>query len=86
MSRIYSNAWKVQIFLGTIEDDVEVGFDYIRREYEFVKLGASPLRYNSYLDHAQPNEKKALGDILTRPWFRRRWVLQVILHQMIWPS
>jgi hypothetical protein len=83
MSRIYSMARKVQIFLGPDTEMSELGFAYIKRERKHIDSGHSPLLHNSYEHFANSKEKKGLEEILSREWFSRRWVLQEVHYARV---
>ncbi len=78
MSKIYSMACIVEIYLGPGNKMTERGFSYVEREYKLLRTGNTPLAFNSYTLHARPDEREGLDEILSRPWFRRRWVLQEV--------
>jgi hypothetical protein len=78
MSKIYSSANKVQIDLGEGDENTRKALAYVVREYECLDTGLSPLIHFPYTDHAPKTIQRSIKEILSRPWFRRRWVLQEV--------
>lgn len=77
MSRIYSSANKVQIYLGHGDMNTKKALAWANREYGYLESG-TPLLHFPYTDMAPPNVVAGLEGILSRSWFTRLWVLQEV--------
>lgn len=82
MPHIYSNAWNVIVWLGEEEDyanELDLAVALIP---ELLNMD----RIDSFLENAiTPSEAssdawRAFGNILQRPWFSRRWVIQELAY------
>ncbi|KAL1599606.1 hypothetical protein SLS60_007409 [Paraconiothyrium brasiliense] len=71
MSRIYTRAAKVCIWLGQQDDESEVAFRFIKEEITHLKDFDS---ISSDKDYS--NKWQALMVLMQREWFSRRWVVQ----------
>ncbi|KAF2117042.1 heterokaryon incompatibility protein-domain-containing protein [Lophiotrema nucula] len=73
MHNIYANAKQVRVWLGKASEDSSTAFRFIKEEVlQFVKfetLFASP---------GATEKWQALLEVMQRPWFSRRWVVQEI--------
>ncbi|GAW17406.1 hypothetical protein ANO14919_068630 [Xylariales sp. No.14919] len=73
MSRIYTRAKKVCVWLGTDDDDSNTAIKFIKEEVLELKnfdTICSDKRYT--------NKWRALMMLMQRPWFSRRWMIQEI--------
>ena len=80
MGDVFAFARKVRLWLGdaTEEEDVELAFGFLR-SVVCVKRHFKPYETDSMDETWWENNKRgvfALDKLLSRPWFRRRWVLQ----------
>ncbi|KAJ9145309.1 HET-domain-containing protein [Pleurostoma richardsiae] len=81
MPQIYSNAWSVVIWLGEEPQNSEterLAMDFIPRMLNLTLLDA--LLENEGEDGQILRSWIAFADLLKRPWFRRRWVIQEIAY------
>lgn len=76
MKQIYSMASSVYIWLGRESDNSRLAMDFLANE------GAKPLKQQ--LDDYRPiwgrQEGKAIRDLCQRPYWRRMWIIQEIIH------
>ncbi|KAF2139255.1 uncharacterized protein K452DRAFT_337388 [Aplosporella prunicola CBS 121167] len=85
MSKIYSAAWRVLVYLGEAPyptwklfnhlNDIQSALDHSRRDKEGYFKFAS---FDSQDDDKQEEYTLSTRDLLSRPWFSRTWVLQEI--------
>lgn len=73
MSRIYTRAEKVCIWLGTDSDESKLAFDFIREEITQLRNFDAISSDKKYSD-----KWRALMMLMQREWFSRRWVVQEI--------
>ncbi|KAI1184018.1 hypothetical protein F5B17DRAFT_447615 [Nemania serpens] len=73
MSRIYTRADKVCVWLGTADDDTDVGIDFIKKEVLELKNFDTVCSDKKYA-----TKWRALMMLMQRPWFSRRWMIQEI--------
>ena len=72
MGRIYASASRVLVYLGEHSNNSVVAMNYLRR-----RAVAGPYATKRPRD-LSPGERKALLDLLARPWFNRVWVIQEV--------
>ncbi|KAH8716769.1 heterokaryon incompatibility protein-domain-containing protein [Phaeosphaeriaceae sp. PMI808] len=73
MSRIYTRAQKVCIWLGEDSDESELAFNFIREEITQLRNFDKISSDKNYSD-----KWRALMMLMQREWFSRRWVVQEI--------
>jgi hypothetical protein len=74
MPEIYGRARRVDIWIGDADTDSKTAIDFIKNE--ILRLQ----HFDELFDDPQSTTKwVALGNLLTRPWFSRRWVIQEIV-------
>jgi len=74
MPLIYGRAKCVNIWIGDSDADSKIAIDFMKNE--ILRLQ----HFDELLDDPQSATKwLALGNLLTRPWFSRRWVIQEIV-------
>jgi len=74
MPLIYGRAKCVNIWIGDSDSDSKLAIDFMQNE--ILRLQ----HFDELLDDPQSATKwLALGNLLTRPWFSRRWVIQEIV-------
>ncbi|KAI9151390.1 HET-domain-containing protein [Paramyrothecium foliicola] len=81
MPQIYSNAWSVVIWLGEDPQNSEkekLAMDFIPRMLNLTLLDA--LLENEGENSRILHSWLAFADLLKRPWFHRRWVIQEIAY------
>lgn len=75
MAHIYGNAERVCIWLGEHQDKSELALEFIHKTVS--DLGA----FEEITTSSEFSEQwTALGALMNRPWFSRRWVVQEISH------
>lgn len=72
MADIYNQATKVRVWLGEEEGNSDLALKFIRRVLNLSKLD------QLVQDELTPNEWAAFLDLMKRPWFSRRWIVQEI--------
>lgn len=76
MKQIYSMASNVYIWLGRESENSRLAMDFLANE------GTKPLRQQ--VDDCRPiwdrEEGKAIRDLCERPYWRRMWIIQEIIH------
>jgi hypothetical protein len=73
MSSIYGNSRCVYVWLGPQEDDSDIAMDFI------VNRVLNLRDFDSLVKDSNPRaEWKALTELIKRPWFTRRWIIQEI--------
>lgn len=76
MKQIYSMASRVYIWLGRESENSRLAMDFLANE------GAKPLKRQ--VDDSRPiwstQEGRAIRDLCERPYWRRMWVIQEIIH------
>jgi len=73
MSKIYGTARKVCIWLGEADNDSKIAIDFIKKEV--LKLQG----FDELCDSQEATSKwRAMLNLMKRPWFSRRWVVQEI--------
>ena len=73
MSEIYGRASRVCIWLGKSDPSSRMALDFIKNEVLQLQ------NFDQLCESKQASEKwKALLDLMQRPWFSRRWVVQEI--------
>lgn len=78
MSRIYSCAQQVCVWLGEDNDDSATAITFIRDIMELENFDAiSEKKENAH-------KWQSLLLLMQRPWFSRRWVVQVSTSRTIW--
>ncbi|RMZ87243.1 hypothetical protein DV736_g5535, partial [Chaetothyriales sp. CBS 134916] len=74
MSMIYGHAKCVNVWIGDSDSDSKLAIQFMQNE--ILRLQ----HFDELLDDPQSATKwLALGNLLTRPWFSRRWVIQEIV-------
>lgn len=76
MSDIYGQANNVCIWLGEEARSSDLAFDFIDREVSDIG------RFEAIIDETYQKQWQALGALMVRPWFNRRWVVQEIALAM----
>jgi hypothetical protein len=71
MGRIYSQATNVCVWLGPKSDTSPLAFDLIRRILDLHT-------FDRLVDERNTRDWAALSELMRRPWFSRRWVVQEI--------
>jgi hypothetical protein len=94
MKYIYTNAEQVLIWLGPADDDIDILLQSIR-DIDNEANEAQARGFQSGQDrtslcrkamshaleaHRRPRAKKALEELVARPWFKRVWVLQEVAN------
>lgn len=76
MKQIYSMASNVYIWLGCESENSRVAMDFLANE------GAKPLdrQVDDYRPIWNAQEGKAIRDLCERPYWRRMWIIQEIIH------
>lgn len=76
MKQIYSMASRVYIWLGRESENSRLAMDFLANE------GAKPLKrqVDDYRPIWSAQEGKAIRDLCERPYWRRMWVIQEIIH------
>lgn len=76
MKQIYSMASRVYIWLGRESENSRLAMDFLANE------GAKPLKrqVDDYRPIWSTQEGKAIRDLCERPYWRRMWVIQEIIH------
>jgi Heterokaryon incompatibility protein (HET) len=69
---IYNQATNVRVWLGEEKENSEVALKFIRRVLNLGQLD------QLVQDELTPNEWAAFLDLMKRPWFSRRWIVQEI--------
>jgi len=73
MDQIYSQARQVCVWLGGGDDKTNLAFEFIRNEI------LKEMNIDSICNNPECSKKlEALGDLMQRDWFSRRWVVQEI--------
>ncbi|KAH7357098.1 heterokaryon incompatibility protein-domain-containing protein [Rhexocercosporidium sp. MPI-PUGE-AT-0058] len=73
MSRVYTRALQVCIWLGEADDDSEIAMNFIREDIKELK------NFDLITSDEQYSRKwQALMSLMQRDWFFRRWVIQEI--------
>ncbi|KAI0398223.1 heterokaryon incompatibility protein-domain-containing protein [Xylariaceae sp. FL0594] len=73
MARIYGHSRRVYVWLGPAADNSDVARDFI--ETRVLNLP----HLDQLIEDTEANEKwRALGELIKRPWFSRRWIIQEI--------
>jgi hypothetical protein len=73
MSRIFQSAANVCIWLGPSNDETEFAMDFISDILDFSRLE------DIVKDNSSKPKWLLLAKLMSRPWFRRRWVVQEII-------
>lgn len=76
MKQIYSMASNVYMWLGRESEDSRLGMEFLASE------GAKPLKQqiDDYRTIWDKPEGKAIRNLCERPYFRRMWIIQEIIH------
>jgi Heterokaryon incompatibility protein (HET) len=72
MADIYNQATKVRVWLGEKGEESDLALRFIRRVLNLSQLD------QLVHDKLTPNEWAAFLDLMKRPWFSRRWIVQEI--------
>jgi hypothetical protein len=75
MAHIYGNAFNVCIWLGDHDDNSELALRFIQNTVSDLGVFEEITTTTKFSD-----EWTALGALMNRPWFGRRWVVQEISH------
>ncbi|KAF2124589.1 HET-domain-containing protein, partial [Dothidotthia symphoricarpi CBS 119687] len=78
MSTIYSLASQVVVWLGEESDDSTVAFETIWRGFDDDRKGFEAESLDSRGNSSNSDKDLSLRKLLTRPYFRRVWVLQEV--------
>lgn len=73
MSRIYTRADRVCVWLGTADNDTDAAIDFIKKEVLELKNFDTVCSDKKYA-----TKWRALMILMQRPWFSRRWMIQEI--------
>lgn len=82
MSRIYSSASEVIIWLGEKADNVDLAFEQLRTSHEAIEQHGDRYEPGSNAGHiTHPGQSKsstamAMTALLERQWFKRTWIIQ----------
>lgn len=76
MKLIYTNADDVYVWLGREADDSKLAMRFLSRG------GPRPLRPrgSGFYPVWTPREARALGELCERPYWRRMWIIQEVIH------
>jgi hypothetical protein len=89
MGRIYKAAERVVIWLGQGTKETDLVMDFMKQQHDRNVSVEGDWRPSAQirLDHVKEDQIAILRDgmevILTRPWFRRIWILQEIAHARV---
>jgi Heterokaryon incompatibility protein (HET) len=78
MPHIYGYATNVCIWLGPADEESKKAMEFVK--HEILQLE----KFDKLTENAEHHKKwDALGGLMRRPWFSRRWVVQVsVLHAL----
>lgn len=76
MKRIYANATNVFIWLGREARCSDTAMDFVSGK----GTRKLKIRGSRFIDLWTPEEGKALWDLFERPYWRRMWIIQEIIH------
>jgi len=84
MGRIYSSAQQTLVWLGPMSRDSAMAIDFIPRikqaleEFQGVKEVTDKMLLEKTSTRYDSPEWQAVGNLFTRPWFQRVWVIQEV--------